>query len=146
MDSKDAIVAMCDSIKQMLLEKNAAYGDSALSQTRIFSRADAVAQIEVRIDDKLSRLKRGHDMPDESRIDTVRDLSGYLVLYLIANGGVSDPGHVHANCANGKHSGRFPSLTPPETVPGCAHRTHIMRSDNGEYHCVLCRVIEQGWP
>lgn len=67
-------------IRRMLIEKNVAYGNSALEPVRIFSRADAVEQINVRLDDKLSRLKRGHAAGE----DVIRDLIGYLVLLRIA--------------------------------------------------------------
>lgn len=79
--SRDEIAAECDAIKALLLEKNAKYGDSALNPTRVFSRSDAVEQIRVRIDDKLSRLMRGTGVEDE---DVVKDLIGYLVLLRIA--------------------------------------------------------------
>ena len=46
-------------LEAMLLAKNEAYGNSAIDPLRIFSRADPVEQIRVRIDDKLSRLARG---------------------------------------------------------------------------------------
>jgi hypothetical protein len=75
------IAAECEAIKQMLLEKNARYGDSALNPVRIFSRTDAVEQIRVRIDDKLSRLSRGSGQETE---DVELDLIGYLVLLRIA--------------------------------------------------------------
>jgi hypothetical protein len=70
----------CDDLKQMLLEKNKAYGNSALDPVRIFSRASKVEQILVRIDDKLSRLSRGATAGE----DVVRDLLGYLILLRIA--------------------------------------------------------------
>lgn len=76
----DKIVEVCDRIKAMLLEKNAAYGDSALDPIRVFSKADTTEQIRVRLDDKLSRLKRG-SLAGE---DVVLDLVGYLVLLIIA--------------------------------------------------------------
>lgn len=77
------IAAECDALKAMLLAKNAAYGDSAMDPVRVFSKASPSEQIRVRIDDKISRLSRGHAMADESMRDTVRDLIGYLVLLLI---------------------------------------------------------------
>lgn len=82
--TQEEIVRVCDSIKELLLEKNRAYGDSALNPVRVFSRADAAEQIKVRIDDKISRLSRGSALPDESLRDTVNDLIGYLVLLSIA--------------------------------------------------------------
>lgn len=72
----------CDYVKAMLLQKNAAYGDSAMNPVRVFSRADVVEQLKVRIDDKLSRLARGS--PDEE--DVTLDLIGYLILLRIAEG------------------------------------------------------------
>lgn len=74
------IRAECDAVKDMLLEKNAAYGDSALHPVRIFSKADTLEQINVRIDDKLSRLARGSAAGE----DTELDLIGYLILRRIA--------------------------------------------------------------
>lgn len=71
----------CMDIRGLLLQKNLAYGDSALNPIRIFSQADASEQLRVRIDDKLSRLARG--AMDEQE-DTVLDLVGYLVLLLMA--------------------------------------------------------------
>lgn len=65
----------------LLVEKNAAYGNSALDPVRIFSKADTLEGLNQRIDDKLSRISRGRDYPGE---DTIRDLIGYLTLLLIA--------------------------------------------------------------
>jgi hypothetical protein len=75
------ILDTCHAIAQMLIEKNIAYGDSALSPVRIFSKADPREQLHVRIDDKLSRLMKGTDYPGDNDID---DLIGYLVLLKIA--------------------------------------------------------------
>jgi len=74
------IARHCDFVKQMLLEKNAKYGDSALAPLRIFSQANPTEQILVRIDDKLSRIK-STKTDDE---DVILDLIGYLVLLQIA--------------------------------------------------------------
>jgi len=71
----------CHAIAQMLIDKNIAYGDSALDPVRIFSKADPVEQLRVRIDDKLSRLMKGTDYVGDNDID---DLIGYLVLLKIA--------------------------------------------------------------
>lgn len=67
---------VCDDVKEMLLAKNTAYGDSALDPVRIFSRSSPIEQINVRIDDKLSRLSRGSTDGE----DTEKDLIGYLIL------------------------------------------------------------------
>lgn len=78
---QDKISYMCDKIEDMLLDKNESYGNSALDPVRIFSDADPDEQLRVRIDDKLSRIQRGHQYDDE---DTILDLVGYLILLLIA--------------------------------------------------------------
>lgn len=81
-----AVTQVCDDLADLLIAKNRAYGNSALDPVRIFSRASTSEQLRVRIDDKLSRLARGSALPDESLMDTARDLIGYLVLLLIAEG------------------------------------------------------------
>ena len=75
------IVQICDDIKNMLLEKNKKYGNSALDPKRIFSKASAEEQILVRIDDKLSRVSNQNTNEDE---DVINDLIGYLILLKIA--------------------------------------------------------------
>ena len=78
---ESSVQLVLDEIKQMLLEKNRKYGNSALSPVRVFSKANNVEQIKVRIDDKLSRLASGQSDEDE---DVIRDIMGYLVLLRIA--------------------------------------------------------------
>lgn len=79
--TESEITKITKAVEKMLIEKNRAYGDSALDPVRVFSKNDAIEQIYVRIDDKLSRIKRGHEYPGD---DTIFDLVGYLVLLLIA--------------------------------------------------------------
>lgn len=67
-------------IGEMLKEKNKSYGNAALEPIRIFSKADALEQLKVRIDDKLSRISKGNEFIGD---DTIKDLIGYLVLYKI---------------------------------------------------------------
>jgi len=71
----------CSQLADLLIEKNARYGDSALSPIRIFSKEDPDIQLLVRMDDKLSRINNQAPGDDE---DPYWDLAGYLVLYLIA--------------------------------------------------------------
>lgn len=71
----------CFQIGEMLVEKNRSYGDSALNPVRIFSRANPMEQIAIRIDDKLSRLTKGHEFLGDNDLD---DLIGYLILLKIA--------------------------------------------------------------
>lgn len=77
------IALICDQVKELLLEKNKKYGDSALNPTRVFSKADPVEQILVRIDDKLNRVKQGAGLLANDE-DVVMDLIGYLILLKIA--------------------------------------------------------------
>lgn len=79
---RDAIGAVCDSVKTMLLAKNLKYGNSAGNPIRVFSAANAEEQLLVRIDDKLSRVVRGGPEMVEDE-DVVRDLIGYLILLLV---------------------------------------------------------------
>jgi hypothetical protein len=81
MNSQELIALVCDEVKELLLTKNKAYGDSALAPKRIFSQSDALEQIRVRIDDKLSRIASGATGGGE---DTRMDLIGYLILEQIA--------------------------------------------------------------
>lgn len=69
-----------EGIENMLIQKNAAYGDSVLNPVRIFSKSDTIEQIDVRLDDKLSRLARGKEAGE----DVYMDLIGYLVIREIA--------------------------------------------------------------
>ena len=75
------IARVSDQVKELLISKNRSYVDSALHPSRIFSKADNVEQLLVRIDDKLSRIQNGHDWPGDNEID---DLLGYLILLKIA--------------------------------------------------------------
>lgn len=68
---------VCDELKDFLLAKNKAYGNSAAEPLRIFSRVDSIEQLNVRIDDKLSRIARGNEYDGD---DTELDLIGYLIL------------------------------------------------------------------
>ena len=75
------IRATCNMLADFLVEKNRAYGNSAGEPVGIFARrADPLLQIDVRIDDKINRLKKGSEYPGD---DTVKDLAGYLILRMI---------------------------------------------------------------
>lgn len=75
------ISVTCDNIKRLLLEKNVAYGNSALSPISIFAKDGAASGIAHRIDDKLNRIKNNQSYPGDNDLD---DLIGYLILYKIA--------------------------------------------------------------
>lgn len=80
MNTQIEIENTCNEIKQLLLEKNRKYGDSALNPVRIFAKSDATEQLKVRIDDKLNRLK---NLQEDETEDTITDLIGYLILLKI---------------------------------------------------------------
>ena len=75
------ILQECLAVADLLLQKNRAYGNSALEPLRVFSKADSEEQIRVRLDDKLSRLMRGQGKEWE---DVEQDIMGYLILLRIA--------------------------------------------------------------
>ena len=77
---EEQVKNLANGIADMLIEKNKSYGNSALEPVRIFSKADSIEQICVRIDDKLSRIKNGCNFANE---DTINDLIGYLFLLKI---------------------------------------------------------------
>ena len=79
--TQNDIAQVCEELEELLLEKNRKYGDSALNPVRIFSKANTLEQLKVRIDDKLSRLRNAQDDEDE---DPTTDLIGYLILYKVA--------------------------------------------------------------
>jgi hypothetical protein len=76
----DTIEKVCDEIKDFLIEKNNAYGNSFAEPMNIFSQATAKDQLLARIDDKLSRIKKGHEYGSD---DTLKDLVGYLILLMV---------------------------------------------------------------
>ena len=81
-ESETKISGVCDDIKELLIHKNRKYGNSALKPCRVFSKASAVEQLLVRIDDKLNRIMKGAGLLANDE-DVVNDLIGYLVLLKI---------------------------------------------------------------
>lgn len=79
-DVQKEIRKVCDDIAELLITKNRKYGNSALQPSRIFSKASPIEQINVRIDDKLSRIKNQQEDEDE---DVEKDLVGYIVLKMV---------------------------------------------------------------
>jgi hypothetical protein len=77
-------------VAKLLIEKNKKYGNSALQPKRIFSSASPIEQINVRIDDKLSRIANQNEGEDE---DVELDLIGYLVLKRVCKA-LNDPASV----------------------------------------------------
>jgi hypothetical protein len=71
-----------ESITNLLKEKNAAYGNTALNPLGVFSKLGASEAIKARIDDKLARIAN-KGLNDDTE-DTARDLVGYLLLLLMS--------------------------------------------------------------
>jgi hypothetical protein len=69
---------VANKIINLLKEKNAAYGNTALNPPNIFSKLDSSEAICARLDDKLSRIK--NKGVNDNTEDTVDDLIGYLLL------------------------------------------------------------------
>ena len=94
----------CNEIRDLLLSKNKAYGDSALEPDNIFSKLDNAQAICARIDDKLSRIK--NNGLDDATEDTLDDLIGYLILLKIARetGGSKSTVWTTCTCKYGMHN------------------------------------------
>ena len=82
--TQDKITEITDAMKDLLLYKNAKYGDSALNPKHIFYKGDAVNSISIRLDDKLSRIMTNEDVTP--RVNDVADIIGYCVLLLVSMG------------------------------------------------------------
>ena len=67
-----------EKITDLLKEKNAAYGNSALKPLNIFSKLGATESLCCRLDDKIARISN-KGINDQTE-DTVDDLIGYLLL------------------------------------------------------------------
>ena len=57
MNSRDKIIQETTRVENLLLRKNASYGDSALKPANVFAKGSAVENLCSRIDDKLMRIK-----------------------------------------------------------------------------------------
>jgi len=88
MEFEAAITRVLEDTKEMLLEKNKKYGDSACNPVRIFSKSDRIEQIKVRIDDKLSRIVRRNNSEEDE--DVKKDLIGYFVILQALESGYID--------------------------------------------------------
>ena len=82
MNTRSKIKAKCKRVESLLLQKNAKYGDASLEPVNIFSKCNSVTSIKARIDDKLKRIQTSGPIDDME--DTLLDLTGYLILLMIA--------------------------------------------------------------
>lgn len=81
MEVQQEIERICNEISDFLKEKNRKYGNSAFEPFNVFSKVDPIEKINVRIDDKLARIKNRQNDEDE---DVEWDLIGYLILKRVA--------------------------------------------------------------
>lgn len=86
MPENNYIKEYLQNVKELLIIKNAAYGDSALNPLKICSTSDATDMIKIRIDDKLSRLRNRRNITDSE--DTIKDIVGYIFLFHILRSSV----------------------------------------------------------
>lgn len=76
-EAQELIAQECDKVKKLLLSKNRKYGNSVLDPERIFSKSNTIEQINVRLDDKLSRIKT---QEEDDKEDSEFDIIGYLII------------------------------------------------------------------
>ena len=82
MTTEDLIIKVADEMKDLLIEKNRAYGDSATNPSNVFSSGSPIDSLCARIDDKLMRIQN-KGINDKTE-DTISDLIGYLILLKVA--------------------------------------------------------------
>tara|TARA_R100000654_G_scaffold12146_1_gene26354 strand:+ start:1043 stop:1357 length:315 start_codon:yes stop_codon:yes gene_type:complete len=82
MKTEDLIKEVGNSVIDLLIEKNRAYGDSATNPSNIFSKGSAIDSLCARLDDKLMRIKN-KGINDQTE-DTISDIIGYLILLKVA--------------------------------------------------------------
>ena len=107
------ITAQCRELEQLLIAKHANYGRSAEERPFLIPGITPGEAVFVRMGDKAARIRALNsgetDRVGESLADTVRDLAGYCILWLIIH---DEAG----NCA--ADSEDFKSLIP-DRRPGC---------------------------
>ena len=133
-ESEMKISGVCDDIKELLINKNRKYGNSALKPCRVFSKASPVEQLLVRIDDKLNRIMQGAGLLADDE-DVINDLIGYLVLLKI---GMNDEKHQEMlNMGKAIYGDGLKADLDPETFEGGfkpitipLHRKEIPQEDD----------------
>lgn len=88
-ESQRLIAEIGASVVDMLIAKNIDYGSSAWKRPKLAPELDADTAIRVRMSDKIERLQNllsptqpGQQVSEESIEDTMRDLAGYIILWL----------------------------------------------------------------
>ena len=75
---KSNLLSITKEVTDLLIQKNKAYGNTALNPVKVFSKLDSTEAICARLDDKLSRIAN-KGINDKTE-DTLDDLIGYLLL------------------------------------------------------------------
>ena len=78
--TQDKISKVFNGMRDLVLEKNKRYGDSALNPIKCFSKVSADESIRIRLDDKLKRIMNA----SEIRKNDVADIIGYLSLLCVS--------------------------------------------------------------
>tara|TARA_R100000306_G_C4354651_1_gene132017 strand:- start:621 stop:1022 length:402 start_codon:yes stop_codon:yes gene_type:complete len=116
MTTEELIKKVTEDMKDLLISKNRAYGDSATNPSNVFSKGSPIDSLCARIDDKLMRIQN-KGINDKTE-DTLSDLIGYLILLKVAiikekseeyehdkwtveNGGFVTNNHMTANSIEG---------------------------------------------
>tara|TARA_R110002020_G_scaffold17765_3_gene62017 strand:+ start:953 stop:1216 length:264 start_codon:yes stop_codon:yes gene_type:complete len=79
-DWRLTIKQVCNEMADFLIRKNESYGNSVFEPIGIFSDGNPLNNLNVRIDDKLNRLMQGNEYVGD---DNIKDLCGYLILYMV---------------------------------------------------------------
>jgi hypothetical protein len=140
--TEEHIHDICDEIRDMLIEKNRAYGDSAVNPVRIFAKGMTVEQmINVRMDDKLSRLVRGDATAFGESPE--KDLMGYLVLKRVAQRVEQEKAQANNGAAHPEAISNR-TVTDQDIVTGAAkpHRTEARPEPEDDVQCI--GVSEKG--
>lgn len=83
-ETQQKIVDVTEGMKDLLLYKNAKYGDSAINPKKVFYKGDSTNSILIRLDDKLGRVMSNPE--EKPRINDIADIIGYCTLLLISMG------------------------------------------------------------
>ena len=128
MTTEDLILKVTDEMKELLISKNRAYGDSATNPSNVFSSGSAIDSICARIDDKLMRIQN-KGINDKTE-DTISDLIGYLILLKVAQ--YKDKHEDYEEMAESVRLGGFCNIngTPIETEEQLKYHYDIETEDN----------------
>jgi len=77
------IALVSAEVGAMLLAKNRRYANSVVENIGIFSDANPLEAMRIRMDDKLRRIQQSHSVKGDTE-DAMLDLIGYLILYRAA--------------------------------------------------------------